>query len=172
MPARSQIELLPPEIRQEFEKELIKRSFSNYSQLIAWLSERGYQISRSAAHRFGQNFQARCDAIRIATEQARAIVASVGDDEDNLSEALIRLIQQMTFDILIKQGEDIGEILPKIGIMVSKLSKASVDVKKNAAEIRNKTKNAADDVVKIAKSKGLTDATAEQIRKKILGIGQ
>ena len=171
MPARSKVALLPEDIRAELERRLITSGFSNYDAIAAWLREQDVDISRSAVARFGQDFAAKCDAIRIATEQAKAIVATVGDDEGNMNEALIRLIQQLSFDILIKnQDADIAALLPKMGVMVAKLSKASVDQKKYMSEIREKTKQAADDVVKAVKKGGMSEATAEEIRKKILGI--
>lgn len=171
MPARSKIALLPEDIRAELERRLITSGFSNYDAIAAWLREQDADISRSAVARFGQDFAAKCEAIKQATEQAKAIVATVGDDEGNMNEALIRLIQQLSFDILIKnQDADIAALLPKMGVMVAKLSKASVDQKRYMADVRGKAAKAADDVAKTARKGGLSEKTAEEIRKKILGI--
>lgn len=171
MPARSKITLLPDDIRADLERKLITGGFSDYGALEIWLRDQGYEISRSAIHRFGQDFEAKCEAIRIATEQAKAIVTTVGDDEGSMNEALIRLIQQLSFDVLIKnQDADIAALLPRMGVMVAKLSKASVDQKKWMAEVRNKAKETAEEVVKEVKKSGLSEETAEEIRKKILGI--
>jgi len=171
MPARSKITQLPDALRSELERRLITGGFSGYRDLSNWLRDQGYEISRSAINRFGQDFEAKCEAIRVATEQAKAIVATVGDDEGNMNEALIRLIQQLSFDILIKnQDADIASLLPKMGIMVAKLSKASVDQKKWMAEARSKAKDTAEEVVKAVQKGGMSEKTAEEIRKKILGI--
>ena len=143
MPARSKIVMLPPEIKAELDRRLVGGRFAGYDALTEWLAEQGVEISRSAVHRYGQEFEARCESIKIATEQAKAIVGVVGDDEGNMNEALIRLIQQLSFDILIKnQDEDMAAILPKMGVMVAKLSKASVDQKKYATEVRKKIEQA------------------------------
>lgn len=171
MPARSKITQLPDEIRAELERRLITGGFSDYSALEQWLRDQGYEISRSAIHRFGQDFEAKCEAIRIATEQAKTIVSVVGDDEGSMNEALIRLIQQLSFDVLVKnQDADIAALLPKMGVMVAKLSKASVDQKKWMAEVRSKARDTAEEVVREVKKSGLSEETAEEIRKKILGI--
>ena len=131
MPKRSKITLLPDELRVELERRLLTSGFSNYDAIAQWLREQDVDISRSAIHRFGQDFATKCEAIKLATEQAKTIVTVVGDDEGNMNEALIRLIQQLSFDILIKnQDADIASLLPKMGVMVAKLSKASVDQKK------------------------------------------
>ncbi|WP_230472492.1 phage protein Gp27 family protein, partial [Kingella kingae] len=42
------MELLPENVRREFERRLIENGFANYTDLAAWLNEQGYQISRSA----------------------------------------------------------------------------------------------------------------------------
>ena len=143
MPARSKITLLPEDIRAELERRLLTSGFSNYDAIAQWLRAQDVDISRSAVHRFGQDFALKCEAIKLATEQAKTIVTVVGDDEGNMNEALIRLIQQLSFDILIKnQDADIASLLPKMGVMVAKLSKASVDQKKYATEVRKKTEQA------------------------------
>jgi len=171
MPARSKITLLPDALRAELERRLIGSGFANYDAIAKWLREQDVDISRSAVHRFGQDFATKCEAIKLATEQAKAIVATVGDDEGNMNEALIRLIQQLSFDILVKnQDADIAALLPKMGVMVAKLSKASVDQKKWMSEAKGKAKDAAEEVVKAVKKSGMSEKTAEEIRKKILGI--
>lgn len=177
MPARSKITLLPEEIRIELERRLIAGGFSDYTGITSWLNEAlarsgmADSVSRTAVARFGQDFASKCEAIKVATEQAKAIVGVVGDDEGNMNEALIRLIQQLSFDVLIKnQDADVASLLPKMGVMVAKLSKASVDQKKWLREVRQKAASAADEVVKVAKAGGLSEDKAGEIRKKILGI--
>ena len=174
MPARSKITLLPEDIRAEFERLLITSGFSNYAGIEAWFREKGFEISRSAIHRFGQDFEAKCEAIRIATEQAKAIVAAVGDDEGNMNEALIRLIQQLSFDVLIKnQDADIASLLPKMGVMVAKLSKASVDQKKWQRDMKEKAVQAVKNIETKATGSGkksLDPETMKIIREEIYGI--
>jgi len=170
MPARSKITMLPEEIKAELDRRLISGGFANYTALAEWLREQGVEISRTAVHNYGQAFEEKCEAIKIATEQAKAIVGVVGDDEGNMNEALIRLIQQLSFDILVKsQDGDLGDILPKMGVMVAKLSKASVDQKKWQRETREKTVGEAADIVeKAAKQAGVSPETIEIIRRDVL----
>lgn len=176
MPRRSKILDLPPEIKAELDRRLIAGGFTNYEDQADWLNERlsvvGLEltISRSGVHRYGQAFEAKCEAIKIATEQAKAIVSVVGDDEGDMNEALIRLIQQLSFDILIKNEDaDIATLLPKMGVMVAKLSKASVDQKKYAAEARKKAlEEAASTAERTAKQEGVSPDTIERIRRDVL----
>jgi hypothetical protein len=171
MPARSKITMLPEEIKAEVNRRLIAGSFADYAALAEWLQEQGFEISRSAIHRYGQEFEAKCEAIKIATEQAKAIVGVVGDDEGNM--ALIRLIQQLSFDILVKsQDGDLGDILPKMGVMVAKLSKASVDQKKWQRDIKEKAVQAVRNIETKATTgkKSLDPETMKIIKEEIYGI--
>lgn len=168
MPQRSKIITLPEEVKSELDQKLLTGKFCDYSALAEWLQDKGFDISRSAIHRYGQNFEERLAAITIATEQAKAVAEAAKDDEGNMNEALIRLVQTKAFDALI--DADSAESLPKMGTMIAKLSKAAVDQKKWMSEIRAKTTQAADDVVKVAKAGGMSEAKAEEIKQRILGI--
>jgi ribosomal protein S9 len=168
MPARSKVTCLPEPIRAELDKRLITTGFSDYSSLEAWLQEQGFEISRSAIHRYGQEFEEKIMAIKVATEQAKAIAEAAGDEEGAMNEALIRLIQQKSFDVLV--GLEGGADLPKMGTMVARISRASVQQKKWMTEVRQKTRSTADEVAKEVKKGGLSAEKAEEIRKKILGI--
>ncbi len=170
MPQRLKVLSLPEDIKKELDKKLIDGGFSGYEALSSWLSEKGYEISKSALHRYGIEFEQRLAALKVATEQARAIVDAVGDEEGSMNEALIRLIQQEAFNVLVKLNEDDkNAILPKLGIMVAKLSKASVDQKKWVQELKKKAEKAAENVEK--KLSGAIDPeTLKRIKEDIYGI--
>ncbi len=180
MPRRSKITQLPPEIKARLDSMLVTGSFSDYEGMADWLNEElracGMEmtISRSAVHRYGQGFEDRLAAIKVATEQAKAITQAVGDDEGRMSDALISLVQEKAFDVLVNLQTDdpeaFAKVFPKMGVMVARLSRASVAQKKWMAEAREKAKNAAEEVVKAVKTGGLSEEKAEEIRKKILGI--
>ncbi len=172
MPQRSKVHTLPEEIKQALDKRLITGGFSDYVALSAWLAEQGYEISKSSLHRYGSEFEQRLSAIKIATEQAQAIAEAAGDDQGALGDALTRLIQEKTFQLLVEMeslsADDID--FTKLGEMVAKLNKTAVLQKKWITDMREKVSRTADDVVKVAKSGGLSKEKAEEIRKKILGI--
>jgi molecular chaperone DnaK (HSP70) len=170
MPARSSISRLPKEIREAFEKKLISGGFCDYAGLAAWLTEQGFEISRAAAHRYGQEFENKLSAIKLATEQARAITEAVGDEEGVMGDALTRLCQEKAFQALIEMQESAEISLPSLGRMISDLNRTAISQKKWMVEAREKAKSTADDITKTVKSAGLSEEKAEEIRKKILGI--
>lgn len=57
MGKRSAVEMLPDDVRKQLEHEIRKSRFSGYEQHRKWLEQQGYEISRSAVHRYGQKLQ-------------------------------------------------------------------------------------------------------------------
>jgi len=178
MAQRSKIMQLPPEIKERLDRELVGRGFGDYdavTELInGLLATAGYemQISKSGVHRYGQVFEDKLAAIRIATEQAKAITNDLGDDAGQMSAALISLVQEKCFSVLTKMNDIDPEKInfPKFAEAVAKLNNASVIQKRFQAEVEKKAADAADRVAKIATTGGLTGSTVQAIRKEILGI--
>lgn len=100
MPARSKIDLLPKDVRAQLDAKIITQGFAGYRDLADWLTENGYHIAKDAVHRHGQNLERKLEAVKRATEQAKAIVEAIPDDEGAMNDALIRLVRQIDFDIL------------------------------------------------------------------------
>ena len=179
MAPRSSMEMLPENVRREFERRLIENGFSNYSELAAWLNKQGYQISRSAAHRYGHKIERRLRAIKESTEAAKLIVANADDEYDSRSEALMALLQNQLFEALIdiseKDSEELApearfDLLSEGGKRIASLISASARLKEYQAKIKAKAQQTAEEVAQAVKKGGLSDDTAEQIRKQILGI--
>lgn len=168
MPPRSKINQLPKEVKAWLDRALIEGNFSGYELLEQELSERGFVIGKSSINRYGQEFEQRMRALKLATEQAKAISESVPDDEGSMNDALIRLVQQKAFETLLKMEE--GAPMKEIGLMVARLSNATVKQKQWASEVRAKAESAASAVEKIAKKGGLSAAAVKEIRSQILGI--
>jgi hypothetical protein len=180
MPARGKITSLPPEIKADFDRMLVERNFSGYDEVADWLNERlaaaGLEItvSRSGVHRYGQGFAERLAAIKIATEQARAISETVGDDAGHMNDALISLVQEKLFDVLVNlqmdDQEQFGKVFPKLGVAVARLSRASVNQKKYMAEARKKADAAVAKIEEKLTERKLDPATLRAVREEIYGI--
>lgn len=54
MPKRSTVKALPQSIRDWLDSALVENNFSGYRELEDELKKRGYDISKSAVHRYGQ----------------------------------------------------------------------------------------------------------------------
>ncbi|MNN37292.1 hypothetical protein D3C81_1512300 [compost metagenome] len=169
MAARSKVLGLPPEVKAWLDQALAENNFSDYQTLSEELETRGFAISKSALHRYGQNFEERLSALRLASEQARAVVAAAPDDEGAVNDALVRLTQEKLFTLLLSPEGKVD--ISKVGKTVSELVKASVVQKKYAAEAevrRTALKDAADRIDSAAQARGLTAEEATFWREQVL----
>lgn len=171
MAPRSKITRLPKDVKEWLDKALVDGDFSEYEALSVALKARGFDLSKSAIHRYGQEFEARLAALKMATQQAKAISDSVPDDEGAMNDALIRLVQQKAFDMLLKMEE--GASMKEVSLMVARLSNATVKQKQWQAEAREKlsAKLAALEQQAEGGSKaGFDLATLKRVREEIYGI--
>ena len=74
MPPRSKVTKLPTAVKAWLDQALVDSNFSGYEQLSAELAERGYSIGKSALNTYGQRFAERLSALKMASEQAKAVV--------------------------------------------------------------------------------------------------
>lgn len=154
--------------------------FKNYQELTDWLTELGYQISKSSVHRFGKKHEQKMQAVSLSTQAAIHMAKRNPDDAGALSSMVVSMIQSEFFSALIRlqsitDDPNIDAMqrmqeLSKLGKGISELSKATVNQKKWQVETREKAQAAADKVEQIANKGGLTGDTVQEIRKAILGI--
>ncbi|MFC0927161.1 DUF3486 family protein [Pasteurella multocida] len=178
MPKRSTVKSLPKAVKEWLDAALVESNFSGYRELEAELKARGYDISKSAVHRYGQALERRLAAIKASTEAAKVITQNISDDNASQSTALLEMIQSEILSILVQLEEAEGEknqmarlkAMSFLGKNISPLISAGVSLKKYQAEIKARAEAAAKEVDKVVKKNGLTEETAEQIRKQILGI--
>jgi hypothetical protein len=139
MPARSKVNKLTPAIKAWLDAELVRRGFADYEELAADLKAKGADVSKSSLHRYGSAFEERLAKLKMASEQARAVVAASPDDGDAMSEALLRLTQQKTFDLLIDAEIDPSKVdFNKLTLNVSRMVRASLPLKKWRSEVKTK----------------------------------
>lgn len=171
MPLRPAIRNLGEEVRRELDRRLLAGGFAGYEALAEWLHGQGYDISKSALHRYGQVFENRLAALQVATAQAKAIAEAAEDEAGAMGEALTRLAQQKAFEVLLQMEESPeGISLPALGRMIAELNRSSVTIKRYMAEVKSKSRATADAVAADAREAGLSEGTITVIRRKILGI--
>jgi hypothetical protein len=181
---------LPADIKAYIEAMLATGS-QTLNELIADLQQRypaeadaGKLPSRSALQRYGSKLDRRLSAIRASTEAAKLIQAQAGDDQDARSEALIALVQTELFEAILALQEaeefdadgnpvdpsDRVELLSKAAKNIATLARGSVALKTFQAQARQRAKEAAASVDKLAKTGGLSAEAATELRRQILGI--
>ncbi|OEC61307.1 DUF3486 family protein [Pseudomonas sp. ENNP23] len=168
MPPRSKVGALPAEVKAWLDQALVENNFSGYEALSAELAERGYSIGKSALHAYGQTFEDRLSRLRMASEQAKAVVTAAPDEEGAVNEALMRLVQEHLFNLLMAENGKVD--LPKVAKAVAELGRASVVQKKWQAEVKARAEVAAQAVERIVRKGGLNAETVNEIRRQILGV--
>ena len=175
MAPRSSIEQLPDEVRRWLERALTENGFSGYVELENLLKEKGYQISKSAIHRYGQKIEGRLKAIKESAEIAKLISESADDDGDSQSDALMRLVQTDLMNLLIDvRNMDEMDTKSRIGMLsavgknLAAMTSASVRLKQYQAEHKAKLLAKLDEMAKSAVSDGTDIPTLERVRKGLL----
>lgn len=178
MGRESAIDQLIEEDKKWLDKKLMDMGFCGYDEIARILAERGYNISKSSVHRYGQKLENKLAAIQASTQAALLFSDSVKDDGDSLSSAVISMIQSEYFNCFValqELNEDLPpekrlELLSKVSKGVAEISKASLGQKKWQIEVRERVEAAAKAVESIVKKGGLSENSADEIRAQILGI--
>lgn len=177
MPSPSKVSLLPEKTKAELDRKLIESAFSGYRQLEEWLESEGFEISHTAIHKYGQRFAITLAELKTSTEQAKAIVSVVGDDENSLGEAVTNLALQKALVALQhidpehqdenpKHAYDWTKVLGAIG----KLSSQAIANKQYRSKMQKQIEAELQAIEREAKDKGgdteaATLAALERVRK-------
>ncbi len=166
---------LPLSLRQELEKRLVEKGFSGYLELTRWLSGLGYRISKGALNRYGIQFEQRYTARAAAKDQAHELAEAASGDEVIATEALVRLVQERLFSVLIETEKPVTQIdLARIASIIGNLSRTTITHRRWIAESRERLarlqRAAAGKVATMEHAGGLTPAAAQAIRDILLSI--
>jgi TusA-related sulfurtransferase len=182
MVKRSEILKLPAEVKKWLDRALAENNFSEYMLLSAELKERGFSISKSALHRYGQKLENKLLLIKQSTEAAQAIVDAAPDEGDARSEAILGLIQTELFESIMKleESEDMEpgqrmKVLASCAKSIATMTRASVNQKRWKVEFEDKVRQeererAAEQAAASAKAGGVSEETILAIRRDILGM--
>lgn len=137
MPPRPKVLALPQELRAWLDQALITNGFADYAELATALAKQGHQVSKSGLQRYGSVLEKRIATLKVATDQAKAIVEASPDDEGAMSESLIRLTQEKLFGVLLELDVDAKDVkLEKLTKSIADLARSSVTTKRYAAEAK------------------------------------
>lgn len=137
MPRRSKVLTLPPQLKEWLDGEMLRRGFADYEQLATDLKARGADLGKSTLHRYGSAFEKRMAQLKMASEQARALVDAAPDEEDKLGSAVVRMTQEKIFGLLMEIDVDAEDVdINKLFKNAAEIGKASVALKRFSMEAR------------------------------------
>lgn len=177
----SAIDQLNPDDKFWLDTWFKDKGFCGYVEIAEILMERGYSISKSSVHRYGQKLEQKLAAVQASTQAAIMIAEAAPDDSDMRTQAVLSLMQTQLFDTLINlqeagtEGVDPAKRLALIsscGKGIASIAQASIGQKKWMLDVRGRVEKVAKSVEEIAKKGGLSPKAAATIRKEILGIAK
>lgn len=174
MAPRNKVFSLPPEVREELNEKLVSTGFQDYAGLAAWLTDRGFEVSRSSVQRYGQDLQEEFEeamgSVRRTTEMAKAMADAVEDDEGNLIDATARLVQEHLLRISLEfrkmeiEPDAAAHNLGKVAKALDSLGRLSLSQKKHARDLllqkRNELEGKVDEAAKGKKTLTVEDFKA------------
>lgn len=171
MSRRSGVYELPADLREQLNARLVQQGFGNYSDLRDWLAAQGFQISRSALHRYGSALEGEYEAamgdVRRASELARAYAAEDPDDGAAMTGAMTKMAQEALLRVLFavrKMDADPAEMarqMSQISRAMADLGRLSIQHGRYAQELKRQV--AADLEARVAAS-GETAISPERLR--------
>lgn len=105
MPPRSKIETLPEHDRRFVDKALVDAGFSRFEELSELLLAKGYSISKSSIGRYSKPLERKLAAISASTHAAKIISEQAKDDGNALGGAVMTMVNQQLFDIMVNLQE-------------------------------------------------------------------
>ena len=151
MPARSKIQSLPADVRQELDRRLIASGFGGHEDLAEWLAGQGFEISRSSVQRYSSPLERRIEQVRLATQSAESLVEASGDDQGALADASLRLIQQRIYEVMIaSEDEDLRSL--------SNAARALADTARAGTQVRQERRKVLKEAAEAAAKQAETEA--------------
>lgn len=138
MACGSTIDQLPSDIKSWLDDELLRHACKDYTGLAKLLNERGCRISKAVIGQYGAAVELRQQVLRASIAGAKSLLEIDVDDEMVMGQALVSLVQQKLFELLMGLEEsDMDPVqLGRLTRAVADLSRADLQNKKYAAEVQ------------------------------------
>jgi hypothetical protein len=171
MGRKSSIKRLDPRVREAVDAA-IREGRATIDDIVAIVAAMGGQASRSAVGRYKQQAEAQMQRYREAQEVAKVWIGKLqADPEGDVGRLLAEMLRTTAFQTL----GDMEAATPGDVMFLAKALKDLASADKLTAEriikVRQEmAKDAADKAAAVAKSKGLSKDTVEELRREILGV--
>lgn len=177
MPPRSPLDTLPDAVLTELNQRLIANGFAGYVALAEWLTEQGYQISKSAVHRHGSALQASMEKSMSRARERMEIAKAMGGMSNEEKAALLEASEMVAIDQImdVLEGmsgweiENKADIIPKLGRAIAQISRSAVGSAQwrkdfEAETERKANEKAAQAATNAAKAEGVSEGGIARIR--------
>lgn len=158
---------LPAEVRREVDRLLVEGN-ATYDEIASFLTAKGYDISRSAIGRYGKDFLAQYQRLRIIEDKSRTLISEAGDGL-SLEEAASKVFAQKILEALLSGDLDVLEV-PRLVSDFAKLQGSTVLRERLKMDVKKRVEKAVETVEKTLTKKAVDAETLRRIREEIYGI--
>jgi hypothetical protein len=162
------VESLPPEVVEAVNRKLVEGY--TYQQVTDWLNQLGHEVGKSSVARYGKDFLARLERLRVAKEQARAIVEETDRPATEMHEAANRLAVHLIMETLMQVNSLDGERLSELLKALAQLERSAVSREHLKLEYKKKVQQAVSRIEEAAQARGLDPETLRVIKEQVYGI--
>lgn len=179
--ARSKVKRLPSEVR-DFIDAALREDRHTLDELIAELQRRfpGEDLpSRSGLHRHQQDVQAMTQRIRDMQAAASAVVADLGENpDDKVGGLMVQAVTALCGHVAMRAASD-SDTSIQDALALARMAREASSARKATLAERQAIERAAEERLRkqqakalesVVKTAGLTQETADAIRKQILGV--
>ena len=183
MARRSKVSALPAAVLDDLNAELIRRGFSGYEELTAWLKSLGYDISKTAIFRHGSALEAEFEEAMADARRTRALARAsreAGDSDDGaLLESASGIMQDNLLRLSLKiknsgaEPEEAAKTLSLISRAFADIGRFDISRQKWQTEVREKLSAKLATLEQQAEGgskAGFDLATLKRVREEIYGI--
>lgn len=107
--AHPKVEDFPPDVVSAINDAIVNKR-KTYQQIVEWLKDDGYEISKSSLQRYGSKFLTKLEKISTAREQAKSIIETSSGLKTEMSEATSTVAFQLLMDMLINTDSESGDL--------------------------------------------------------------
>lgn len=176
MGRRSSIKALPKSTLDKLHRWI--EEGHTLDDLVAALEEMGYEISRSAMHRYRQDVEATFKHLQESREITEILARDLGEDmtSSKQGQLLVEMLRTLVFKSLRSEAEGDGDFEARDAMFFAKAIKEAAQAMRLDQEYASKVRaqiaaDAAKAAREVVSEKGLSDEVATSIENKILGIG-
>jgi hypothetical protein len=171
MPKVPATSALPKAIRLELDQQLQANGFGDCRGLAEWLTEKGYEISKSQVGRYSKALKERMVAAENSALRARAIAEQFPESEPIMGRALVGLVQANILEHLMEGGFSAdGLTSTELVRAIKDINAADLAHQKWQMEIQARIDAKLAELSIAAPENGLDENTIKRIREEIYGI--
>lgn len=164
---------LPPELVEEVNRRIVEGH--TYEEIADWLRQMGRPVSKSAVQRYGSHYLTTMERLKLARDQARAIIEEAGDLPDTAmaqaaSEIAIQLIMEALMAVNERGPDGLDKKVIEAMKALAQLERSAVSREKLKLEFQRKVQQAVTKIEETAQLRGLDPETLRVIKEQVYGI--